>query len=486
MNIMKATVKTRIKSILRLFVLTPIVGVVFMILYGLSQGAVFYLDDNQTLLGGEVAGVCALLIVGFYAIYRRLLDRNWPCDLAPKAILSDTAKGLATGFGYFCVVTALLTIFGCYKIEALNADWKGLLRALGLFFLVAVAEEVIFRGIFFRELDRRFGPVVALVISGLIFGFIHMGNPGSTVWSSVAISVEAGLLLGAAYKYSGTLWLPIGIHWAWNYTQGNIFGFAVSGTLGGASLFDSTVSGPDIITGGVFGPEASIVSFILGIAATAVFIVLYIRRPAVLREACCVNAAEALAAKRAGADRIELCENLEVGGVTPSAENIVETVACGLPVNVLVRPRGGDFVYTAEEVEAMRVSIWLCADLGAEGVVIGALTSDGAVDVAAVKSLVEYAHSKGLTVTFHRAFDECADPSKALEDIIAIGCDRLLTSGQKPTAMKGRKLIASLVRQAGDRIIVMPGAGVTRSNLDELRFATGASEFHGTKICKRI
>lgn len=203
----------------------------------------------------------------------------------------------------------------------------------------------------------------------------------------------------------------------------------------------------------------------------------------ILLEACCVDAAQALAAKNAGASRIELCEDIAVGGVTPSAANIVSTVALGLPVNVLVRPRGGDFVYSADEMASVRESVLQCAELGASGVVIGALTCDGSIDVEAIRPLVELAHAKGLSVTFHRAFDECRDPFAGLEQIIAMGCDRLLTSGQKTSAYEGRELIAQLVSQAAGRIIVMPGAGITPANLNSIRFATSATEFHGTRIC---
>jgi hypothetical protein len=113
---------------------------------------------------------------------------------------------------------------------------------------------------------------VALLISAAIFGWTHISNDNATWWSSLAIAIEAGLLLGAAYKWSGSLWLPIGIHWAWNYTQGNIFGLAVSGTMAGNTMLVTTVDGPDIITGGAFGPEASIISVILGTLITIIFI----------------------------------------------------------------------------------------------------------------------------------------------------------------------------------------------------------------------
>ena len=201
-----------------------------------------------------------------------------------------------------------------------------------------------------------------------------------------------------------------------------------------------------------------------------------------LREACCPSLEAVLAAGRTGACRIELCERLEIGGVTPSEALLRAALAAtDLPVNVLVRPRGGDFVYDEAEVEAMLESIRLCRALGANGVVIGALTPSGAVDLPVMRRLV--AAAKGdLSVTFHRAFDETADPSAALEDIIALGCDRLLTSGHAPDAFAGRALIGALVRQAAGRIVVMAGCGVRPGNIGLIARETGVPEFHSSCI----
>ena len=200
------------------------------------------------------------------------------------------------------------------------------------------------------------------------------------------------------------------------------------------------------------------------------------------REACCPSLEAVRAAFRTGARRIELCERLEIGGVTPSEELLRAALAATpLPVNVLIRPRGGDFVYDEAEVQAMLESIRLCRALGAHGVVIGALTPSGAVDLPVMRRLV--AAAKGdLSVTFHRAFDETSDPLAALEDVIALGCDRLLTSGHAPDAFAGRALIGALVRQAAGRIVVMAGCGVRPGNIAEIVRETGAPEFHSSCI----
>ena len=157
-----------------------------------------------------------------------------------------------------------------------------MIESLFTFLVVAVGEEILFRGIVFRMIDERWGTVVALIVSALIFGFVHITNDNATVWSSIAIAVEAGLLLGAAYKWSGTLWVPIGIHWAWNYFQGPVFGFAVSGNET-RSLITPVIDGPEWLTGGSFGAEASVPAFVLGFGMAILFLYLRKRIPCTSR-----------------------------------------------------------------------------------------------------------------------------------------------------------------------------------------------------------
>ena len=170
------------------------------------------------------------------------------------------------------VLSGILYVTGCYGAQYASPHWSYILVNLSFYFLVACGEEVIFRGIIFRMIDDRFGLWWALGISALIFGFAHIINPSASIWSSVTIAIEAGVLLGAAYKYKNSLWFPIGIHWAWNFTQGNVFGFAVSGGDIEESILTATLSGPDIITGGSFGLEASIISLILGTILSAFYL----------------------------------------------------------------------------------------------------------------------------------------------------------------------------------------------------------------------
>lgn len=192
----------------------------------------------------------------------------------------------------------------------------------------------------------------------------------------------------------------------------------------------------------------------------------------------CANSAEScVQAELGGAYRVELCAAIPEGGTTPSYGEI--TLAkrhTSLKFNVIIRPRGGDFLYSDMEVGAMMADIKIAKELGVDGVVFGCLTANGEVDVEKNSRLINAA--KGLSVTFHRAFDVCREPFVALEQIIELGFDRILTSGQQPTALEGAELISKLVKQADNRIIIMPGCGVNEGNVAQIAAATGAVEFH--------
>lgn len=194
----------------------------------------------------------------------------------------------------------------------------------------------------------------------------------------------------------------------------------------------------------------------------------------------CVESLESVANARAGgAHRIELCSALSEGGVTPSIGLIDMARRIGPDkMHILIRPRGGDFVYSNDEVECMVHDIMACKEHGVDGVVIGALTPTGDIDMAACTRLVKAA--RGMSVTFHRAFDRCNDPKAALEQIISLGCDRLLTSGQEKSAIEGLALIKELVTQADGHIIIMPGAGVSEENAQHILGHTNALEIHGS------
>nr|WP_298120456.1 copper homeostasis protein CutC [uncultured Pseudoxanthomonas sp.] len=193
----------------------------------------------------------------------------------------------------------------------------------------------------------------------------------------------------------------------------------------------------------------------------------------------------ALAAQAAGADRVELCEGLASGGTTPSYGTLaLARERLRIPLFVLVRPRAGDFLYDARETEVMLRDIEMCVRLGCDGVVIGALQTDGGIDLSLCERLV--AAAGPLQVTFHRAFDAARDQAQALEQVIALGCQRVLTSGGQATAVEGADRIAALVAQAAGRVTVMPGAGIDAGNVAALATLTGAREWHASAKAPRL
>jgi copper homeostasis protein len=204
----------------------------------------------------------------------------------------------------------------------------------------------------------------------------------------------------------------------------------------------------------------------------------------ILVEACVDSVESAVAAQGGGAGRVELCDNLVEGGTTPSAGTIAACRArLTIPIFVMIRPRGGDFLYSPIEREVMLHDIDQARRLGADGVVFGALSSDGSLDADCLQDLM--AQSQGLGVTFHRAFDVCRDPAATLEQLIALGVERVLTSGQRPKAEAGAAAIAGFVRQARGRIAILAGGGVNEDNAARLVAETGVREIHVRGTVKR-
>ncbi|MEU5884727.1 copper homeostasis protein CutC [Spirillospora sp. NPDC047279] len=195
-------------------------------------------------------------------------------------------------------------------------------------------------------------------------------------------------------------------------------------------------------------------------------------------EICIDSVAGAVAAEKAGAHRVELCAALFDGGITPSLGTIRAAVAAvsTIRVHVIIRPRGGDFIFDAHEADAMEHDVIAAREAGAHGIVIGALTPEGQIDRPLTARLVEAAG--GLPVTFHRAFDMTADPFAALETLVELGVERVLTSGQEVSVLEGAPLIAELVERAGGRIVIMPGGGVTDRNVARVVAQTGVREIH--------
>ncbi|MFC6996937.1 copper homeostasis protein CutC [Rufibacter roseus] len=204
----------------------------------------------------------------------------------------------------------------------------------------------------------------------------------------------------------------------------------------------------------------------------------------VLLEVCIDSVQSAITAQEAGAARVELCDNLVEGGTTPSAGMIqLCRQHLHIPLHVLIRPRRGDFLYTPLEFAVMKKDIAVAKELGVDGVVLGVLLPDGNIDIPRIQELMQLAYP--LSVTFHRAFDLTPDPFKALDDLLALGVQRLLTSGQQATAPEGAQLIAELQKTVGEQLIIMPGGGINEQNIHQLIQETGVREIHASARDRR-
>ncbi|MDB5151951.1 MAG: copper homeostasis protein CutC [Mucilaginibacter sp.] len=198
-------------------------------------------------------------------------------------------------------------------------------------------------------------------------------------------------------------------------------------------------------------------------------------------EVCANSLTSALAAQEGGAIRVELCDNLNEGGTTPSyGQILLARKMLDIKLYPLIRPREGDFLYTDIEFEIIKADVKYCIEAGCDGIVIGILNADGSIDKQRCSELVHMAKLRGLGVTFHRAFDLCADMNQALEDIIEMGCERILTSGGKSTAIEGANVIARLIDKAAGRIIIMPGSGIDETTVADLIHFTKATEIHSS------
>jgi membrane protease YdiL (CAAX protease family) len=239
-------------------------------------------------LGAGGAAVLAVLCLGAYVAASKWIERRVPTELAINRALPELAAGILVGLALFSSVMAILWLASAYH----PAGW-GSYRPLprGLFFaiLAGILEELLFRGLLFRLCSKLLGTWGALLFTSALFGAAHAANHGATLSSSLAIALEAGILLGAAYAATGRLWVPIGLHVGWNFTEGSLFGMTLSGNTMAAGLIRGSLNGPRILTGGEFGPEASIVAVILCLAAAAYFILRIVKlnraEPPVWRQA---------------------------------------------------------------------------------------------------------------------------------------------------------------------------------------------------------
>jgi len=219
----------------------------------------------------------AALLLGVYTLLVRWMEQRSVTELNPRAGLAQAPVGLLIGFGMMASVYLILWSMGMAAF-APGDGLKDLASGAVFAVLAGVFEELLLRGVLFRNLEQAFGTTVALIASAAIFGLLHSFNPGATAFSDAAIALEAGLLLALTFALTRNLWLAIGLHAGWNFTEGSVFGAQVSGTAAEPSLIHSTLTGPTLLTGGGFGPEASIVAVCVGVLISVLFAIIIIRR----------------------------------------------------------------------------------------------------------------------------------------------------------------------------------------------------------------
>jgi uncharacterized protein len=259
-------------------VLLAVAGIALIVLLQVAMRALVHVVPRSarsaTTLAAELV-ICTVLVCAYRGAVR-LLEHRTAAEIAARGSLRLLLPGALLGSALFALVYAILWAMGFAHYRGLGQA-ASLIGAFGSAAAAGVGEEIVFRGIVFRLVDERFGTTAALVFSAALFGALHGANPGATVVSTVAIALEAGVLLAAGYAMVRSLWFPIGLHFAWNFTEGGVFGAAVSGGQS-EGLLRFPLSGPRIYTGGDFGPEASIVAMIVCLAAAVLLICVTVRR----------------------------------------------------------------------------------------------------------------------------------------------------------------------------------------------------------------
>ena len=245
--------------------LTLFGGFVIVLICGFLE--LIYGRVTELWAAGLISVGGSALMCGLYALMCRWVEQRRVSELSLRRLLPDMPVGWLVGGGAMALSVLGLWMVGAYAVTSVSPDWWGIVRDLLMFLFAAVTEELVSRAIVLRTIEERWGTVVALVVSCLFFGFMHLGNDGASVWSCIAIAVSA--VEAACFVYSRNLWMPIGAHWAWNFVQGNVLGIAVSGNDMGHSVVQASLSGPDWLTGGAFGVEASVVTVVLSTALAA-------------------------------------------------------------------------------------------------------------------------------------------------------------------------------------------------------------------------
>jgi uncharacterized protein len=264
------------------FPLTRLVVLGFVILYmmGLSNGFMaFFKGDPLKSIAAVVGMATAALAV--YIGWTRFIERRPVSELSLSGAGKEWGMGLLIGAGLYTACVLVLIALGIYRIQGLN-PWTFVIPAVAMALSSGMFEELLFRGVLFRSVEDMFGSWISLVVSSAVFGLVHLANPAGTITGAIYISIEAGLLLAAAYMLTRRLWLSIGFHMAWNYTQSAIFSGIVSGGVSDPGLIRSNIKGPDVLTGGSFGLESSVIAFALCTTTGILLLIMAVRRGSIV------------------------------------------------------------------------------------------------------------------------------------------------------------------------------------------------------------
>ena len=237
--------------------------ILFLIAYSFASLPEYYIGNNW--FSGSLSLISGVLLLLMYRWLVGSYEDRKIDELSMRKCLKHTGIGFLWGVLMMAAIIVIFAMSGWYKVVGCSFNAGIIYRYLMTYFVVAVGEEIVFRGIMFRLLDSQFNVWVALLISAVVFGIAHIINPNATAVSTISISLASGVLFGLLFKYYRTLWVPIGIHWSWNFVQGTVTGSPVSGMVPDYSILNSVTSGPELLTGGSFGPEASIILMILGL-----------------------------------------------------------------------------------------------------------------------------------------------------------------------------------------------------------------------------
>lgn len=257
-----------------------VLGAVMFYFMGWAQSRINDFQDAP-LANAAIQIVLGLAAIALYVVYGMVIERREVTELSRPGLGREWALGALCGAGLYTACAGILMLLGIYKVEGVNS-LAFLLPALGMSIKSGIFEELLFRGILFRSVEAIFGSWIGILVSSLVFGLLHLMNPAATMGGAIYISIEAGLLLGAAYLVTRRLWICMGFHMAWNYVQSAVFSGVVSGAVSDPGLLRASIEGPDLLTGGTFGMEHSVVALVLCTSTGVMLLMIAIRRGHIL------------------------------------------------------------------------------------------------------------------------------------------------------------------------------------------------------------